>query len=89
MFSFLNDPSFQGVNRFFVLLFENEGDRKVHTGYYIPKAEIIMIDVMIDGKDFYDQPIKSQGDGYTTGYLLDYPYFKEHYKLIATDLSKQ
>ena len=30
---FLIDPSFQGVKRLFVLLFENEGDRKVHTGY--------------------------------------------------------
>ena len=30
-----------------------------------------------------------QGDDYTTGYLLDYPYFEEHYKLIAIDLRKQ
>ena len=30
-----------------------------------------------------------QGDDYTTGCLLDYPYFKENYKMIATDLSKQ
>ena len=32
---------------------------------------------------------KFQGDDYTTGYLLDYPYFKEYYQLIAVDLSKQ
>ena len=31
----------------------------------------------------------SQGNYYTTGCLLDYPYFKEHYKMISTDLSKQ
>ena len=37
---FLIDPSFQGVNRLFVLSFENEEDRKVHTGYYLPKVEI-------------------------------------------------
>ena len=37
---FLIDPSFQGVNRLFVLSFENEDDRKVHTGYYLPKVEI-------------------------------------------------
>ena len=51
----------------------------------------------------FDKPIKNdlktydnirkiatgQGDYYTTGCLLDYLYFKEHYKLIATDLSKQ
>ena len=30
-----------------------------------------------------------QGDGYKTGCLLDNPYFKEHYKLLAADLSKQ
>ena len=40
----LIDPSFQEVNTLFALLFENEGrggtDRKVHTGYYLPKAEI-------------------------------------------------
>ena len=58
---------------------------------------------MIDGKDVFDQPINSmtktyenirkittgQGDGYTTGCLLDYPYLKNHYKMIAIDLSKQ
>ena len=50
-----------------------------------------------------DQPINSmikacenirkvatgQGDDYTTGCLLDYSYFKDHYKMIAIDLSKQ
>ena len=58
---------------------------------------------MIDGRNFFDQPIKNdlktydnirkiatgQGDNYTTGYLLDYPYLKNYYKLIAIDLSKQ
>ena len=58
---------------------------------------------MIDGKIFFDQPINninktnehirkiatSKGDDYTTGCLLDYPYFKENYKMIAIDLSKQ
>ena len=37
---FLVDPSFQAVNRLFVLSFENEDDRKVHTGYYLPKVKI-------------------------------------------------
>ena len=49
---FLIDPSFQGVNRLFVLSFENEEDRKVHTGYYLPKVEIKDYNVMIDGKVF-------------------------------------
>ena len=58
---------------------------------------------MIDGKNFFDQTINSmlktyenitkiatgQGDDYTTGCLLDYSYFKDHYKMIAIDLSKQ
>ena len=58
---------------------------------------------MIDGKNFFDQPIKGnkvtyenirktatgQEDDYTTGCLLDYPYFKNNYKMIAVDLSKQ
>ena len=55
---------------------------------------------MIDGKNFFDQPIKDnkiayekivtgKGDDYTTGCLLDYPYFKDSHKMIAVDLSKQ
>ena len=56
---FLIDPSFQRVNRIFVLLFENEVDRKVHTGYYLPKVEIKDYIVMIDAKNFFEQPVKS------------------------------
>ena len=51
----------------------------------------------------FDQPVKSdrrtydnvrkiatvQGDDYTTGCLLNYPYFKDHYNMIPIDLSKQ
>ena len=58
---------------------------------------------MIDGRNFFDQPINSmiktyenirgiatgQGDDYTIGCLLDYSYFKKNYKLIAIDLSKE
>ena len=59
--------------------------------------------LLIDGRKFYDQPINDlikqynkirntatgQGDDYTTGCLLDYQYFKDHYNLITVDLSKQ
>ena len=83
--------------------FENEGDRKVDTGYYFPKVGIKDYIVIIDGENLFDQPLKSdmrtynniqkfetgQGDDYTTGCLLDYDYFKEHYKTIAIDISKQ
>ena len=58
---------------------------------------------MINGENFFDQPknykkitydnirkiATGYGDDYTTGCLLDYPYFIETYKLIAVDLSKQ
>ena len=58
---------------------------------------------MINGENVFDQPIKNnkvtyenirklatgQGDDYTAGCVLDYPYFKDSYKMIAVDLSKQ
>ena len=93
----------QGVNGIFALSFENENDRTSHSNYYLPKVEIKDFNVMIDGKNFFDQPIDSdlktyknirkvatgQGEDYTTGCLLDYSYFKDFYKMIATDLGKQ
>ena len=58
---------------------------------------------MIDVKNFFDQPknsmtktyenirkiVTGQRDDYTTGFLLDYSYFKDHYKMTEIDLSKQ
>ena len=38
---YLIDPNFHGVNRIFVLLFENRTDRKVHAGYFLPKIRKI------------------------------------------------
>ena len=100
--SFIIDPSFQGVNRFF-LRFNALDDRTRHSRYYLPTAKVKDYNVIIDGKSFFDQSIKSyiktyeniqkvtsgQGDDYTTGCLLDYNYFKKHYKMIAIDLRKQ
>ena len=71
--------------------------------YYLPNVEIKDYNVMIDGKNVFDQPVKNdkvtyenirkiaigQGDDYTTGCLLDYTYFKKYYKIIAIDLNKQ
>ena len=54
----LIDPSFQAVNRLFVLLFENEGDRKVHTGYYLAKVEMKDNIIMTDGKTFLISRLK-------------------------------
>ena len=59
--------------------------------------------VMIDGRNFFNQPVQNdlkiyddirkiatgQGDYYRTGCSLDFPYFKKYYKLLAIDLSKQ
>ena len=102
-FNHLINPIFQGINRLFVLSFENKDDRTSHSTYYFPKVEIKDYYVMIDGKNFFDQAINSviktyenirkitigQGYDYRTGCLLDYSYFKDHYKMIAIDLSKQ
>ena len=99
----LIEPSFQGINRLFVLAFENDDQRISNKRYYLPNVEIKDYNVMIDGKNFFDQPINSnlktyenirkiatgQGDDYTTGSLLDYIYFKKYYKMILIDLSKQ
>ena len=60
----LVNPSFQGVNRLFVLSFENENDRTSHSTYYLPKVEIKDYNVMIDGRNFFDQPIASMAKTY-------------------------
>ena len=57
--SWLNDLSFQGVNRLFVLLFENSTDREVQTKYYILNVEIKYYNVIIDRRNFFDRPIKN------------------------------
>ena len=111
------DASFQGVNRLFVLAFNNvftinngnevDGANRVQRSsyrkYFLPRVDITKYNVLVDGRNFYDQPISHQirkydeirkiatgkGDDYTTGCLLDYQYFKNHYKLTAVHLSKQ
>ena len=99
----LVDPICQGGNRLFVLSSENKDDRRSHSNYYLPKVEVKDYNVMIDGKNLFHQSINndfktyenirkiaaSQGDDYTTGCLLDYPYFKGNCKIIAIDLRKQ
>ena len=52
--NYLINPSFQGVNRLFVLSFENENDRTSHSTYYLPKVEIKDYNVMIDDRTFFD-----------------------------------
>ena len=71
--------------------------------YFLPRGEIKNYNVLIDGRNFYDQSINdlikhydqvrkvsiAYGDDYNTDCLLEYAYFKDNYKLIAIDLSKQ
>ena len=52
-------PSFQGVNRLFVLVFGNDAQRTSNKRYYLPNVEIKDYNVLIDGKNFFDQPIKN------------------------------
>ena len=83
----------------FVLAFDNtnHGDNEVKRDnrrkYFLPRVDITNCNVLIDGRNFYDQPINDQikkydeirkiatgkGDDYATGCLLDYQYFKDHY----------
>ena len=97
------EPSFQGINKLFALSFENDAQRTSNKRYCLTNVEVKDYNVMIDGKNFFDQSIKNdkitfenirkiatgQRDDYTTGCLLDYPYFKDNYKMIAIDLCKQ
>ena len=97
----LIDPTFTDVNRVFVLSFENYNDRTSFLKYYVTKVEIKDFNVSIDRKPLFEIPVKnkeeayeqiierSKNNDYTTGNLLDYEYFKDHYQLIALDLSKQ
>ena len=56
---FLIDPSFQGVNRLFVLSFKDDDGRNSHEQYYLPTVEIKDYNVMMDGRKFFYQPIKN------------------------------
>ena len=105
----LLNASFQGVRRLFVLAYvvaagaaNDEAGIKDNKKYFLPRGEIKNYNVLIDGRNFYDQPINDlikqydevrkvstwHGDDYTTGSLLD-AYFKDNYRLTAVDLRKQ
>ena len=89
-----------------MLAFDRTTNNPIRNGYrqyYLPRIDITKYNVLIDGRNFYDQPINNKirqydeirkvaigkGDNYATGCLLDYKYFKDFYKLVAIDLSKQ
>ena len=105
----LLNASFQGVKRLFVLAYfiadggNDEAGIKSNKKYFLPRGEIKNYNVLIDGRNFYDQPINDiikqydeirkvktgHGDDYIIGFLLDYTYFKDNYRLTTVDLSKQ
>ena len=106
----LLSASFQGVKRLFVLALavaanaaDSEAGMKYNKNYFIPRGVIENYNVLIDERNFYDQPINDlikqydevrkvsagQGDDYTRGCLLDYAHFKDNYRLTEVDLSKQ
>ena len=100
----LINPTFTNTNRLFVLTFETNtegGHRDSFSRYYVPNVEIKDFNVLIDGKSFFDLPVKneeeayekiiemSRNNDYTTGNLLNFAHFKEHYRLISIYLSKQ
>ena len=102
--NYLIDPTCINVNRLIVLPFarNTEGDnRDSFSRYYARNVEIKVFNVLIDEKSFFDLPSKneeeayqkiidmSKNNDYTTGNLLYFVYFKENYRLIAIDLSKQ
>ena len=102
--NYLIDPTFTNVNRLFVLSFprnNNTDSRYSFSNYYVPKVRINDFNVLIDGKSFFDLPVKneeeayekimhmSNNNDYATVNLLYFANYKENYRLIAIDLSKQ
>ena len=98
--NYLIGPAFTNANRLFVLSFprnNNTDSRYSLSNYYVPKVKINDFNILIDGKSFFNLPVKneeayekmSNNNEYTTSNLLDFAYFKKNYKFIATDLSKQ
>ena len=98
---------FKGLKRLFLFAYNSANNNKAgiksNTKHFLPRATIKNFNVLIDGRNFYDQPIHDlikqydevretsieQGDDYTTVCILDDAYFKDNYRLIAVDLSKQ
>ena len=94
--NYLIDPTLTNINRLFVLSFERTEEdnikkdyRDSYSNYYVPKVKISDFDVLIEGKSFFDLPVKneeeayekviemSNNNNYATGNLLDFAYFKK------------
>ena len=57
--NYLIDPTFTKVNRLLVLSFENENDRTSFSKYYVPNVQIKDFNVLINGKSFFEMPMKN------------------------------
>ena len=68
IFKYINlDPSFQGVNRLFVMAYiraDNEADRNSLLKYFLPRIDLKKYNVIIDGRNFYDNPIENDIEKY-------------------------
>ena len=103
------DTSFQGVNKLFAATYEvddierNANTEESRRTYYLPRAEIKDYNVLIDGRNFYDQNVNSsivryneplkmttgRSEDYSTGCLLDYDYYIKDLNIVGIDLSHQ
>ena len=96
------ESNFVGVNRLFLLVYlnrDNDVKQFKTRRYYLTKDRIKNYNVIVNGKNFYDQPIDSdikrykeirqltivKVEDYTTWCLLDYEYTKDHYRSIEVD----
>ena len=62
--NYLIDPTFSKVNILFVLSFPNEADRTSFSNYYTPTIEIKDYNVIIDGKPFFEMPVKNKEEAF-------------------------
>ena len=102
-FRYFLESYFVAVNRLLVLVYSSQdADSKRFKAkrYYLPKGIIKNYNIIINGKNVYDQPIDSdtkryeeirklttrQGEDYTIRCLLDYDYIKNRYRLITANL---
>ena len=103
------DTSFQGVSRLLVAAYEtgnirrNSDHEHSKRRHYLPSAEIKDYNVLIDGRNFYDQNVNSsivrynellkmttgRSEDYSTGCLLDYDYYLKDFNIVGIDLSHQ
>ena len=104
-----SDVSFQGVSKLFATAYETDDiERNANTEesrrrYYLPRSKIKDYNVLIDGRNFYDQNVNSsivrynellkmttgRSDDYSTGCLLDYDYYIKDFNIVVIDLSHQ